>query len=591
MLKILVAEEQEELGLSLRALSRDLGLEIITVDDGQGALRAFEARSPDICFLDVLLPGLDGFEVCKVIKTRLGGKMIPVVMTSAIFADRAMVAQDMSASDADDFLPKPCANIDVQRALVSWLPQLTDKVSSSATAAVSSSDDEPLARARTAGVDADKMPRKGAKVLIVEDQEDLNYIYRGFVNALGLEAVGSFDGEKALSVFEASKPDLCLIDLLLPGINGFEVCRRIKSSNRDVPVVVMSAVYRNISQLESDLARFGADDFIHKPFSMDALHELLLNYLPSEGKGAAPNTTSLPLMSLGDVQAAVGVHMNVEIGDTGNLNEIDFTSLLFRIYSDRLTGRLTIKRDEVQRTVDFLAGRPINSESNSVDESLGTLLAGRGLVELDTVNEVVLNSEYTGNLGQELLRRGLITEDELALATRELVRMRVLSCFGLTSGRYRFSQGEAAIDKGNHEPFNPLELIRDGVSRFTSANRLAEMMQGFVHRYVTPTSHYTSFISSFPARDDEKRFMSSIDGRRTLSELLQLRYLDITHALELVWSLHQARMIIFSEVPGDSLSRPVRSVNAMAAVAGAKDTQLDPDDDGLSIWAQIFGSS
>ncbi len=597
MWKVLIAEEQDDLAPALVSLCGELGAQVVRATDGRSALRAFETGGFRICFLDALLPGLDGFEVCKAIKKSAEGSAIPVVMTSDIFADREMVEQDMSESGADEFLARPADPRTLARLLVALLPELVGRLGDGASNPLSDpgpDSDDPgsfpgdvgLSTARD--MDSRKV-RKGAKVLIVEDQEDLNYIYRGFVSALGLEAIGAFDGDEALALFKGNDPDMCLVDLLLPGINGFEVCRRIKShaGSRRVPVVVMSAVYRNVSHLERDLQRYGADDFIHKPFSMDALHEMLINYLPEQEDHVSTSSAPIPTVAL-ETREAHRLHLDSSLPEEGDLSKVDFCALLFRLRAGRRTGRLTVRRDEVRRAIDFVEGCPVRAESNSNDDTLGTILAKRGLLDLDAVNDVVLDGEFSGNLGSELVRRGLITEEELDVALIEQSRQIILVCFALTRGAFSFKE-VAADPKVRQIDFNPLQFIRDGIARTTSANQLAELMQGDVHRYATPTSYYTSSFSTFPANDKERLFMASMDGRRTLSELLQLRTLDVTAALGLVWALYQSRMILFSEVPGDSLSRPVRSAGQFPSLA-KEAAEAEPARDPLSVWAQIFGT-
>ncbi len=586
---ILIAEEEEALGPMLEALAGQLPLKVVKADDGHSALRLCDEHQPALCFVDVLLPGLDGFEVCQTIKQRPGAHRAPVIMTSTVFAERSVVERDMRRANADGFLSKPARTDEVRRILFEHLPALesVERQGTPSSPVLAGHSTRPLRR---------------PKVLVVEDQHDLNYIYRGFVSSLGLDTVGAFDGEEALQLFEREQPSLCLVDLLLPGINGFEVCRRLKalSRGRKVPVIIMSAVYRNVEHLERDLKRYQADDFIHKPFSMEALHELLTDHLP-EREALHPDLSSQRDLSGPELlQENMARHMKVELGagERGNLADIDFASLLFKIFSEELTGRLTIRHLEMLREIHFWRGAPVYAFSNSVDDALGTLLAKRGLLSMEVVHDVLLGAEHSGRLGQELVRRGLITEQELSSALQEQIRQRILACFGMTEGAYRFERGESVVERDAGAQFNALGLLRDGVSRFTSTNRLAELMEGYVHRYVTPTVHHGNFFPHFPASEPERRFMAAIDGRKTLSELFRLRILEISNALSLVWSLYIARMIFFSEVPGDSLSGPRRPKSSPGARSGKvnaqrRDVESTPSEsglqDGVSVWSQIFG--
>lgn len=103
-------------------------------------------------------------------------------------------------------------------------------------------------------------------VLLVEDDEFVSKAYSYFLEEAGYNVVAVFDGVSAISALQKSKvkPDLVLLDLLMPGMNGFEVLEKIKSDSnlKKVPVIVVS----NLSQ-ESDMKeckRLGAEDYLVK---------------------------------------------------------------------------------------------------------------------------------------------------------------------------------------------------------------------------------------------------------------------------------------------------------------------------------------
>ncbi|HEX2923080.1 MAG TPA: response regulator transcription factor, partial [Chloroflexota bacterium] len=104
-----------------------------------------------------------------------------------------------------------------------------------------------------------------SRVLVVEDELKLVRLVRSLLEVDGYDVITAATGEDALDIVELAKPDLVLLDLLLPGdVDGYEVCRRIRTSSR-VPVIMLTAKAQ-----ESDKVRgfdLGADDYITKPFS------------------------------------------------------------------------------------------------------------------------------------------------------------------------------------------------------------------------------------------------------------------------------------------------------------------------------------
>ena len=102
-----------------------------------------------------------------------------------------------------------------------------------------------------------------ARILVVDDDEALAEMIGIVLRNDGFEPVFCADGAQALDVFRSSKPDLVLLDLMLPGMDGIEVCRQIRAES-DVPIVMLTAKADT-----SDVVRgleSGADDYVPKPF-------------------------------------------------------------------------------------------------------------------------------------------------------------------------------------------------------------------------------------------------------------------------------------------------------------------------------------
>jgi len=108
-------------------------------------------------------------------------------------------------------------------------------------------------------------PARPYRVLVVEDDPTVVEVLLVYLRRAGLAAAHLADGRAALAAIDADPPDLVLLDLMLPGLDGLEVCRRIRESAPDLPVVMLTArgeVADRIVGLE-----VGADDYVLKPFS------------------------------------------------------------------------------------------------------------------------------------------------------------------------------------------------------------------------------------------------------------------------------------------------------------------------------------
>lgn len=105
------------------------------------------------------------------------------------------------------------------------------------------------------------------KILIVEDDRDIVEMVEYNLKQDGYETVHAFNGEKGTKLAEEEKPDLIILDLMLPAIDGFEVCKTLKrqQSTARVPIIILSAKSRETDKVVG--LELGADDYITKPFS------------------------------------------------------------------------------------------------------------------------------------------------------------------------------------------------------------------------------------------------------------------------------------------------------------------------------------
>lgn len=123
------------------------------------------------------------------------------------------------------------------------------------------------------------------EILVVEDDPDINNLLRAVMERAGHRAVQAFSGSEALLRLEASTPDLVLLDLMLPGVDGPELLERLRGEQGlDVPVIVVSAK-AGLADKVSLLAT-GADDYIVKPFEPDEVAARVEAVLRRSGAGS-----------------------------------------------------------------------------------------------------------------------------------------------------------------------------------------------------------------------------------------------------------------------------------------------------------------
>jgi DNA-binding response OmpR family regulator len=108
---------------------------------------------------------------------------------------------------------------------------------------------------------------KKGKILVVDDEVYIVHILDFSLGMEGYEVVTALDGEEALAKAIEHKPDLIVLDIMMPKMDGYEACRQLKSGEetRHIPVILLSAKGRNVDQKQG--FEVGADDYITKPFS------------------------------------------------------------------------------------------------------------------------------------------------------------------------------------------------------------------------------------------------------------------------------------------------------------------------------------
>lgn len=121
----------------------------------------------------------------------------------------------------------------------------------------------------------------GKKILIIDDEPDLLKVATFRLRKSGYEVLTAVDGKGALDLLKREQPDLIFLDLRLPVMSGYEVCRSIKSDDRlkHIPVILFTASSDRISEKAKEMC---ADDYIIKPFEPEDLIEKIKKFLPPE---------------------------------------------------------------------------------------------------------------------------------------------------------------------------------------------------------------------------------------------------------------------------------------------------------------------
>ena len=147
----------------------------------------------------------------------------------------------------------------------------------------------------------------GEKILVVEDEENILEAIKYSLSKEGYEVYGASDGEIGLEKAKELSPNLVILDVMLPSLDGFEVCRLLRK-DMDVPVFMLSAKSEEIDRVVG--LEIGADDYITKPFSMRELMARVRNALrrANEERGNLNSSKSEKIVA-GELEINLASHM------------------------------------------------------------------------------------------------------------------------------------------------------------------------------------------------------------------------------------------------------------------------------------------
>jgi two-component system, OmpR family, response regulator VicR len=194
------------------------------------------------------------------------------------------------------------------------------------------------------------------RLLLAEDDPSLGFVLQDSLEQSGYEVAHAADGQAALQLFESQAFDLCLLDIMLPKVDGFALAKSIRAVNSSVPILFITA--RSLQEDKLKGFALGADDYITKPFSMEELLFRIAVFL-KRSKSVEPGV-AVPRLPIGrytlDTDTLRLCCDDTEIKLTRRENDL---LLLLATRKNQL-----VKRDEILKALwgddDYFAGRSLD---------------------------------------------------------------------------------------------------------------------------------------------------------------------------------------------------------------------------------------
>jgi two-component system OmpR family response regulator len=201
-----------------------------------------------------------------------------------------------------------------------------------------------------------------ARLLVVDDEPNIRELLSASLRYAGFEVATAADGQQALMLAESFRPDLLVLDVMMPGLDGFGVVSRMRQSGRHTPVLFLTA--RDAAEDKVSGLTLGGDDYVTKPFSLDEVIARIRAVL--RRTVGAQQATAAPRLSFADIELDEESHEVIKAGTLISLSPTEFKLLRYLMAN---AGRVLSKA----QILDHVWNYDFNGEANVVESYISYL--------------------------------------------------------------------------------------------------------------------------------------------------------------------------------------------------------------------------
>jgi two-component system OmpR family response regulator len=204
--------------------------------------------------------------------------------------------------------------------------------------------------------------RPEARLLVVDDEPNIRELLSASLRYAGFEVATAPDGQQALAVAEQFRPDLLVLDVMMPGLDGFGVVRRLRQNGTLTPVLFLTA--RDAAEDKVTGLTLGGDDYVTKPFSLDEVLARIRAVL--RRSQSAQRAAEAPRLSFADIELDEESHEVLKAGKLVSLSPTEFKLLRYLMTN---AGRVLSKA----QILDHVWNYDFNGEANVVESYISYL--------------------------------------------------------------------------------------------------------------------------------------------------------------------------------------------------------------------------
>ncbi len=445
-----------------------------------------------------------------------------------------------------------------------------------------------------------------ARILIVDDSATIRKVVSGILARHNFIPSSASDGIEAIQKVAQEKPDLMLVDFVMPRMNGYQLCMALRERNQNVPVVLMSAKGDRIRG--KFVQQTGALDAITKPFDArgliaviesalskratsgatpadaeedtfpsreswgdktthgqailrvsERISQLLVDHMtPSSGpipdrvelsyalaQGLSPEVTS----ELAHALAEANLNADEREILSGDLAAISIAEILQLLEAQRKTGALGLSQGKVRVTLHLSEGNLDFAEQKGLPTEF---LLGRYLVDTQALKRADLERYITiarnaeQRLGDFLVTEDIISADTLSSALRQQTAELVYEVVRWRKGRFRFTQGSAVLRDEDRAPaqlgLRTAGLVMEGFRRVDEW-RLIEDSFDFDDVLFRDELYIETLSDHQELRSEEKRALAIVDGNKTVGEVLDAMGGSSFESCKILYRLLNGRLV------------------------------------------------
>jgi CheY-like chemotaxis protein len=486
------------------------------------------------------------------------------------------------------------------------------------------------------------------RILIVEDDKHFASQLSELMEFQGLDPLTLHSGPAGIEAFRQHRVDLVLLDVMLPDVHGIRVLEAIRAlpGGADVPVLLMSAVYRSESLFQRDIARLGVSGFLSKPFSLLELGRRIETLLGSPeggraavrerlGRGAAPEATPAADRSVADVpsgafppvaaprpeprpasmpdfpalmrkpaptteESIAPVDAGRRLPSEGRLSPQQYVRILATLFHAHSSGRLVLDGARGRRTFFLLNGYPVWVEPDDPMNGLPRYLHEERILPAADVGRLASwLSTRRGSIRAGLVELGLVGASDLPALMEAWVSAEVRDGLG-ESGRFEFHAGDDFAGSRPVYEVNPIRAVCAGLERHLSHEVAAAALDALSDRMLGRTRTFNrlfGYVGSTPKLRDLGEFLLR---PRTVTEIRAKFDREDADVSRTLWFLVHAGLVALSDSPSpasvpsnpDNRPRNARSVPGAPAAprpAAAVSPRLDTGRISAEVVADVVG--